>query len=423
MSPAEDRATRCRSCRRLLAASAATLALVAAPAAAEQAAEPGWRERSHLTGDWGGWRKRLAQRGLAPGARYTSGFWSNLRGGFQTGTRYDGFAEWWLDADLEALLGWRGGSFHIDWYSYHGGQPSSELVGSFPTQDVSSHETATSVRFYRIYLRQSWADGRIAVKAGQLSADTDFFVSEYSAALMNFGFFGLGRSNQVAPFYPLATPGLYVGAHTADARWDGRAGVYTADPGPDESSNFGFDYGFDNGAVFLAELGSRRRPFGQPGRYAVGAIGTTAELQDYAHGGDATGNFGLYGMVDQRVARPTTTRPGLGIFARAAGGPLPGRSELLWYADFGFQVSRPFPGRDRDTLTVGFSRLRFSDDYVRSQRAGGENVSRHQSVLELTYRFQATGWLSVQPDLQLFFEPHYSRRDATVIGLQVAIEL
>lgn len=423
MSRAEDRGPLRRGCPRLLAGTTAALALAAAPAAAEPDPQPGWRERPHLTGDWGGWRERLAERGIAPGARYTSGFWSNLRGGFETGTRYDGFAEWWLDADLEALLGWKGGSFHIDWYSYHGGQPSTVLVGSFPTQDVSSHETARSVRFFQIFLRQTWGDGRFAVKAGQLAADSDFFLSEYATALLNFGFFGLGRSSQVAPFYPLATPGLYLRARTADARWDARAGVYSADPGPDVSSNFGFDYGFDNGAFFAAELGSRRSPFGRPGRYAVGAVGTTAELEDYERGGDAKGSFGLYGLIDQLVARPTATRPGLGVFARALGMPLEGRSQLLWYMDFGFQVSRPLPGRDRDALTLGFSRLRFSDAYVASQRAGGDNVSRSQAVLELTYRFQATGWLSLQPDLQFFFEPHFSRRDATVIGLLAVIEL
>lgn len=50
-------------------------------------------------------------------------------------------------------------------------------------------------------------------------------------------------------------------------------------------------------------------------------------------------------------------------------------------------------------------------------------MSRRQSVLEVTYRFQATGWLTLQPNLQLFFDPHFSRRDATVIGLRAVIEL
>ncbi len=49
-------------------------------------------------------------------------------------------------------------------------------------------------------------------------------------------------------------------------------------------------------------------------------------------------------------------------------------------------------------------------------------MSRRESVLELTYRFQVTGWLPLQSDVQFFFDPHFSRRDATVIGRRAVIE-
>ncbi len=63
------------------------------------------------------------------------------------------------------------------------------------------------------------------------------------------------------------------------------------------------------------------------------------------------------------------------------------------------------------------------DHYVASLREQRENVSRRESVLELTYRFQVTGWLTVQSDVQFFFDMHFSRRDATVIGRRAVIEL
>jgi len=62
----------------------------------EDFSELGWLERTHLTGDWGRPRTTLADHGVVLGARYTAGFWSNVRGGFQTGTRYEGFVQWWL---------------------------------------------------------------------------------------------------------------------------------------------------------------------------------------------------------------------------------------------------------------------------------------------------------------------------------------
>jgi len=411
---------------RLLTGIAAALGLLAAPtASAEPGSDPGWLSRSHLTGDWGGWRATLAEHGLVPGARYTAGFWSNLRGGFQTGTRYEGFAQWWLETDLDKLVGWKGGSFDISWYSYHGGQPSRDLVGPFSTQTVSGWETSTSVRFHEIFLRQTWGDGRFVFRAGQLAADDDFFVSEQAAQLLNgsFGFLGLGRSRGIAPFFPLAAPGAYLRARSAERRWEGRVGVYAADPGQDRPGNFGFDYSFGNGAFFLGELRARRSPFGRPGSYAVGVTGTTAELNDFEDGGTTRGAYGLYGVVDQLLFEQTPHRPGLGIFVRSYGAPQADRSQLLWYVDFGLGVTRPLRGRDHDLFSLGFAHAHFSGDYVDSLRVMGQNVSRRQSLLELTYRFQATGWLTLQPNLQLFFDPHLSRRDATVIGLRAVIEL
>ena len=404
-------------------------ALLALLGAGSGSAEPGslrdWIERPHLSGDWGGRRTQLADHGIELGATYTTGFWSNVRGGFETGTRYEGVAEWFLEADLEQLLGWRGGRFEIDGYAYHGGQPSEDLVGAFPSQDVSGYETAKSVRFFEILLRQSFEDGRFVFKAGQLGADTDFFVSENADGLLNgtFGFFGLDREREIAPFYPLAAPGAYFLARSTDGAWEAHAGVYTADPGEDERSNFGFGYSFDNGVVVLGEIRSRRQPFGRSGSYAIGAAGTSADLENFESGGNSDGTYALYGMIDQTLFEETSDRPGLGIFLRSYGAPQEDRNLVRWYVDAGLELSRPFPGRDEDVFSLGFAHIEFSDDYVDAQRRQGEDVSRRESVLEITYHFRATEWLTLQPDLQFFFDPHRSRRDATVIGLRAVIDL
>lgn len=404
---------------------AALLPLLPVVASAEPGAGGGWWQRSRLTGEWGGWRTAFAERGVEVDARYTTGLWSNLRGGFGTGTRYEGFAEWGLEADLDALLGWTGGGFALDGYSYHGGQPSSELLGVFPTQTVSGHETAVSIRFYEILLRQTWGDGRFLVEVGQLAADDDFFVSDMAAVLLNgtFGFLGFGRVREILPFFPLATPGAYLQARTGDARWEVHAGVYNADVGEDESSNIGFGWSFDNGVSFLAELKARRSPFGRPGLYAVGGAATSAKVEDFSDGSTARGSYGLYALIDQLLVAQTPSRPGLGFFLRGFVVPPKHRTLARWYVDFGLHLTRPLPGRGQDVLALGFAHVHFASDYVSALRAEGLGVSRRQSVLELTYRLQATPWLVVQPDLQFFFDPHFSRRDATAIGLRAVVEL
>lgn len=395
------------------------IGLLAGPARADG----GSKERTLLTGDWGGARTTLAAHGVDVFARYTAGFWSNVQGGLDTGTRYEGFAQWGVEADLERLVRWKGGGFAINWYSYHGGQPSTDLVGLFGTQYLSGWETVDSVRFFEIYLQQTWANGRFHLKAGQLSADTDFFTSEHTRDLLNasFGFLGLGRFD--APFFPLAAPGLYGRAQTPDGRWEVHAGIYTADIGPDDEDNFGFGYSFDDGASVLAELRARRRPFGRQGFYGFGLVMTSARFEDYESGDEKRGAYGFFGFVDQTVVAADGGRPEVGVFLRAYGTPLVARTETNWYVDAGVRVAGPWPGRSSDVLALGFAYLRFSDAYVDASRASGLAVSRRESLLELTYGCAVTPWLWIQPNLQLAFDPHFGRRDATVVGLRVVIEL
>ena len=49
-------------------------------------------DSGRLTGNWGGARNTLENRGVVPFAQYVSGVWSNLRGGIDTGTRSEGLA-------------------------------------------------------------------------------------------------------------------------------------------------------------------------------------------------------------------------------------------------------------------------------------------------------------------------------------------
>ena len=380
------------------------------------------QDRPYLTGDWNGLRTWLANQGIAPFGSYTTGVWANVHGGFSTGVRYEGFADWGFDLDLEHIVGWRGASFHIDWHSNVSGLPSQELVGQFPTNAVLNLESANAVRFYEIYLKQRLWDGALLVKAGQLAVDDDFFVSRYASSLLNasFAFFGSGRAQQLAPFYPVAAPGIYVMARPSQ-EWELRAGAYTSAPGTDSSSNYGFDWSLDNGVSVGTEVAMSRCPGDLPGHYTLGVLGTTKQLTSFETGGPLRGSLGVYLMIDQALTLDDEGKPKVGAFFRVGYDPLQDRALLRVYGNTGFAVFAPLPGRAHDTLSVGFSYTNFSPDYLKSQQAAGLNVTSHESIAELTYQAAVTGWLVVQPDLQFVFDPHYSHHDAIVLGLQVGI--
>jgi porin len=398
------------------------LAVGPIPAAAEAADGEDWRERRRLTGRWGGARDALEARGVDLFAQYTAGFWSNLHGGFERGTRFEGFARFGLDLDPEPALGWKDGRIFADWISYHGGQPSSELLGVFDTTFLSGHEAETSFRFYNLFVEQQWFDGRLVVKGGQLAADEDFFVSEYASSLLNasFGFLGMGRVRQIGPFYPLAAPGIYAAGRSRTG-WFAHAGAYVADVGEDEFDNHGFDWDFTNGGFYMGELGVERRPFGLPGRYILGAAGTTASVTDFSTLSPVGGKTAVYGVVDQVLWARADGAPKLAGFLRLEYLPAEDSSVVHWYVDGGLELRNPW--RPRDALSFGFAYLSFGRDYVVALRAAGEDVSDEQGSFELVYRAQLTPWLTLQPDLQYFVDPHFSRKNAFAVGLRVVVDL
>ncbi len=252
------------------------------------------------------------------------------------------------DFDLDNLAGWQGTSFHVDWFSYHGGQPSSDLVGQLATNSLSEWEAEDAIRFYNIYLQREYLAGALLVKAGQLAADDDFFVAKYADTLLNgaFGDFSSGRADQLAPFYPLPGPGVYVLTRPSE-HWSLRMGVYTADPGREESSNIGLDWTLDAGVSFYAQLDLHWQLASLPGTYSVGFGSTTARLRDF-DGRKVDDDWSLHISIDQTLVVSAQNEAALGVFLRAGVGPLDDRTIVHRYIRVGASIFGPIPGRNAD---------------------------------------------------------------------------
>lgn len=72
------------------------------------------------------------------------------------------------------------------------------------------------------------------------------------------------------------------------------------------------------------------------------------------------------------------------------------------------------PGRDSDVTAFGLAYGKFSDDL------SGQDF---EMVLEWTYLFAVTPWLSVQPDVQYIIKPSGTSTipDTLVLGAEIAI--
>ncbi len=67
-------------------------------------------EQDKLTGDWGGARTDLHNKGIDITLNYVAETFAVLSGGLERRASYEGRLEFSVDADLEKLIGWRGGT-------------------------------------------------------------------------------------------------------------------------------------------------------------------------------------------------------------------------------------------------------------------------------------------------------------------------
>lgn len=373
-----------------------------------------------MTGDWAGARTRLEKFGISPFFTLTTLTFTNTHGGIQTGSRWGGLMAFGANFSFEKLWGWSGGSFHLDFHWWQGDQPSTELIGNFGPDALSGWEASNAFRVYHIYFQQEFQGGDYLFKIGQIALDDDFQLSEYAGLFLNtaFGDMPSRASASNAPAYPLAAPGLYIYAKPGK-EWFLRGGLYTSDAGEDIVSNTGFDWRIGGAAGYsiILELGIEGTLFGLPATYKIGGLYNTAQLDKLGTSETVNGNVDIYVVADQALWVDEKKKPILAAFVRVGTNPLKDRTEVGLHAGTGLNYFGPF-GRADDAAGIALSYNRFSHAFV--QAADGQ-VSKQETILELTYQAVLTPWLTLQPDLQFIFDPVFSRRNAYVIMMQAEI--
>jgi porin len=163
-----------------------TPALPVPVAIVEQNEKKSFHEWDYLTGDWGGWRTRLANKGLELGAEYYTEVWGNTTGGLKRGAVYTGLMLFEAHLDFAKLVGWQGASFYTRWLWLSGRDASEDLAGNFLT--ISYIAGFNTFRNLELWFQQNLFDGKVSMRVGQLAADSEFVISDYGSLLINAAF-------------------------------------------------------------------------------------------------------------------------------------------------------------------------------------------------------------------------------------------
>jgi porin len=122
---------------------------------------------------------------------------------------------------------------------------------------------------------------------------------------------------------------------------------------------------------------------------------------------------------------------------RVGAAPLADRNLVTFYADAGFNFKGAIASRSDDVVGVAFAvaqigrAARALDRDQRSLSGVAQPIRDNESMIEVMYRFQATPWWALQPDLQFIrhpggdvapsTQPTRAAPNAVVLGLRSAV--
>lgn len=403
--------------RFVTAMTAAAFAVCTTPVSAHAASEAG-TARSRLTGDWGGSRTMLEERGVDIGAHIVQVTQGVLDGGIDSEWKYGGRANVTLNLDTDKMGLWPGGFFTLElegsWTESANPSTGALLpvnnnhLYPAPGGDTFGVPNVSFLQFLSPYA------GIVVGKLDTTTGDANLFAhGKGDDQFLNLAF-GI---NPVALVVPYSTLG--VGAVVLPTKDPEKAIVtVTLSSATGDATRTGFDD--IDGAIVAAEGRLRTEFGGLTGHQLVGGLYSSKSYTSIDQRLDAVvGNqelrttadtWAVYANVDQFLYQPDKdAMRGVGVFGRfgaGEGNPNP----IRYFFSVGLAAIGMVPGRADDHGGIGYY---YSDND--SPTLAGPRRQRsflgNEWGVELYYNIAVTPWLRLTPDLQ-FVNP--ARKRVTV---------
>jgi porin len=397
----------------------------------------------NLLGDVWGLRSLLAQYGISLALSETSEVLGNVTGGVRQGFEYDGLTQMAVQLDTQQAFGWYGGTFRASALQIHGRNLSADNL--LTLQTASGIEADPGARLWELWYQQKFLDeDRADIKIGQMSLDQEFIVSQNALLFVNtmFGWPMVPSADLPGggPAYPLSALGVRLRARPTDSL-TALLAVTNGNPAPNnlpdsqQQNPSGTSFPLNGGALVIGELQYTYPALGamvtsghgevHQGTYKIGFWYNSENFDDLALDNTRLsladpmstgfplahhGNYSIYGVVDQQV----WGTPGggtLNFFTRAMGTPQGNRNPIVFSLNAGFTLHEPFASRPDDTAGVAmeYARVSGSQAALDQQTAFFTNsfvpIPSGETVIELTYQYQLTPAVQLQPDFQYVFNP------------------
>jgi porin len=420
-----------------------------------------------LTGDWGGARTKLANKGISFNVEMLNYVQGNAHGGKSTNDafRYGGSTDYFLQLDTGRMGLWPGGYFKVRGET-RWGEGVTKQVGAIAPPNFDAllplPEPGGITTLTEYYMMQFLSE-KFAVIAGQvdltrLPGGINAFFSDPYNQFMNTALWYPATLTSTLPYAAMTAGAIYM-----PTDWFTGATAVVDSHGWPTYSGFETAFHGEQGVTMLQSLTFNVKPFGQEGHQRLLFSLSTRERVPL----DEIGRLALAGVplprdprldfpgplsvggrkwqlpkspfraLLSRTLEPETvgdnwafmynfdqylyTKPGdptqgfglFGMFAWAPGTVNP----ITESYSFGVGGKGLVPTRAHDRYGIGYYYLNLSDDLPSLFSAYAE-----QGV-EVFYNFEITPWLHVTPDLQVIVDPGGSSKKDTAIvyGLRAQI--
>jgi porin len=381
-----------------------------------------------LTGEWGGMRTGLGERGVATDLSFTQYYGGLMSGGvaddgFDWGSRADAM----VHVDFGKLGLWEGGGFHVHGETRFGEAaerrfPRSGGLWPVNTGVVLPLGGSERLEATSLYFTQRLAEKTVLmlgkINVIDLLAGDPFFGGWARDRFMNIAF--------VAPPSGVVPPTI-MGA-VVSHRWDAISvtGMVfdpedrTGDYWP--SDLFASGVNVSLGVNWAGKVAGRSSGFGVTGTYSTkdGVDLGDLLLPPDLRGGGKSGAYNVAVTASHLVyERADAAGKGLGVYVKAAvadGNPNPIEGSVI----FGVAGQGVFRSRPDDVFGIGCYLYDWSDDLV-TGLAPVVGLSGETGV-EVFYNFAVTPWFRVSADLQWVDPARAAVAQAWVGGLRASVQ-
>jgi porin len=397
------------------------------PTGETKTTQGGWLGGDYLTGDWGGRRSELADRGYAFFAYLNGIVAGNVSGGINSGTALATDLYAGMTVDLQKALGWNGWTFNLSGIDRAGASIDEDVGSIYSVMQLVGGQTYF---LYNVSLEKTWDNGKYALKFGRITATDDFAGSPFYGYYLSNSINGQIRAvlfDGVMTSYPFAVWGARF-QYTPSDSFRAKLGVYQLTHNMWDPDYHGTDFAIrsSDGVSVMGQLEWSWKSAGKPGHFNLGMNAVSFPMPNFNSDDTTNPFFRYYAQADQQVtAESPGSDQGLYLFGTLAYTDQQEPALVPFQTSLGAQYVGPIPGRNQDRLIFGTTYGQLSDNYAAEQRALGNGDPDYEWILELGYRIQLTKFAYIQPDIQYVVQPGGTGDipDATVIGMQFGVSL